>query len=457
MRWLKTALVALLWPGLLPAQLALFVVEDAAERPLPPNALFPLGVVAAGQTQTVRLRVRNVGSQPETITLFVVEGAGFSLNRPLPPQTVAPGGILNATLTFSASMPANYSAHLRLNGTSILLLATVAAGASLSVPPGCQGATAGAIDFGFVARGRSRTCAVSLRNDTAQAVTISTITVTGAGFGLEPVSLPLTLLPGQSATVGVRVTAGNPGVLQGTLRVEARDYALAAVATEAPLPAPGFEFDPGAFLSAQQRRLALRLTEPAPFTGTGFVNLEFRPDGLAAADDPAIRFLETGTRQARFQVTAGQTAVTIEGAPAISFQTGTTAGRIRVFLSGIPSGFQGSEEVSLNIAPAPVALDRTIAARFPERLEVTLYGFDNTFSAGAMNFQFFDAAGGRIATIPADFAAAFRAFFGANPGGSMFKMTATFLVNGGTSKVAAVEVELANAAGTTRTPRLNFQ
>jgi hypothetical protein len=175
-----------------------------------------------------------------------------------------------------------------------------------------------------------------------------------------------------------------------------------------------------------------------------------------AADDPAVRFLETGTRQARFQVTSGQTTVTLEGASGITFQTGTTAGRIRFTLSGIPSGFTGDSEAAVVIPPAPAALDKAIPGRYPERVEVTLYGFDNTFTLGAMQFHFFDAAGTRIASIPADFTAAFRAFFTANPGGSAFKMTATFRVDGGTAAIASVEVELANSAGTTRTQRLRF-
>src|SRR3954470_23444989 len=96
--WLLAALLPLVGQ----AQLVLAVVDGTTELPLAANSIYQLRAMESGDSQTVRLRVRNTGSQPAEITRFFADGSGFSLNRPLPPQTLAAGGLLNATLTFDA-------------------------------------------------------------------------------------------------------------------------------------------------------------------------------------------------------------------------------------------------------------------------------------------------------------------------------------------------------------------
>ena len=106
--------------------------------------------------------------------------------------------------------------------------------------------------------------------------------------------------------------------------------------------------------------------------------------------------------------------------------------------------------------PAPIAIASSGATSRANQLDVVISGFDNTYSAGAMSFTFFDRNGGSIASISADFTADFRAFFQNQTAGSSFLMRLTFGVTGDVSKVGAVEVALNNSVGTVRTPRLNF-
>jgi hypothetical protein len=298
---------------------------------------------------------------------------------------------------------------------------------------------------------------MTLANPTNQPMAVSTLSTLGTGFSISGISVPVTLAVGQALPLTAQFTSQAVGVVTGTLKVQSREYALRATSVNAPLPAPIFDFESSPAASGQQRRLTLRLPAPSTVTASGQVNLEFSPDSVLAADDPAVMFVETGSRQIKFSVVEGQTAVTLNGQSFATFQTGTTAGRIRFTVSGIASGIAGDAEATVILAPVQIVLDKAICTRFPDRVELVLRGFDNTYTIGTMNFRFFDGAGQPLITaMPADFSAAFRDFYTRTPGGSTFQLTLRFPVTGNSLAVAGVEAELTNSAGTVRTARLSF-
>lgn len=446
----------LLGCGSLFAQLTLYTVDGTTETALATNSVLQLPATESGDTRTVRLRVRNPGTKDELLTQFVASGAGFTLNVPTTPLNVAAGGFVNATLTFTAGAPANYSANIRMNGTTVLALATVASGPVLTVAPGCAGTSSNAVDFGSVARGTTPTCSVTLTNPGTQTVTISTLAASGSGFGVLPGNVPFTLGAGQSVALNLTFNATSAGQFSGTLQIQNRSYALTVIVYNTPLPQPVIEFDASAFASAQQRRVTVRLASPAPVAASGTLNVEFFPDSNVVTNDPAVMFLETGTRQVRFAVEAGKSTVTLNGRDAVTLQTGTSAGRLRFTFGDYAPGFAGDATLSVPVAAVPVTIDRALAAKFPERLDVTLTGFDNTYSMGAMTFRFYDSSGNQIgAAVPADFSAAFRSFFTSGSGGSTFRVTVTFPAKNNGS-IVAVEADLTNTAGTARVGRLTF-
>jgi hypothetical protein len=442
--------------GSLFGQLTLYVVDGTTETVLTANSVLQFPATESGDTRTVRLRVRNQGAKDEQLTQFVASGVGFTLNVPPTPLNVAPGGIVNATLIFTAGAPANYSANIRMNGTTVLALAPVTSGPVLTIAPGCLGTAANTIDFGSVARGAAQTCSATLTNPGSQAVTISTLGVTGEGFAVSPASAPFILAAGQSVALRVTFNATAAGQFSGTLQVQNRTYALAVVVYNTPLPQPLIDFGSSPVTSAQQRPITVKLASPAAVAASGTLNVEFLPDANTVQNDPAVMFLESGTRQVRFAVEAGASTVKLNGKDAVTLQTGSSAGRLRFTFGDYAPGFATDPTLTMTIAAAPVALDKTVVAKFPERLDVTLTGFDNTYSMGAMTFRFYDANGNQIgAAVPADFSAAFRSFFSSGSGGSTFRVTVTFPAKNNGS-VAAVEADLTNTAGTTRVARLRF-
>ena len=196
---------------------------------------------------------------------------------------------------------------------------------------------------------------------------------------------------------------------------------------------------------------------PSTITASWQVNLAFTADSVLAADDPAVMFVETSSRQIKFCVVEGQTTVMLNGQAFATFQTGTTAGRIRFTVSGIASGFAADSEATVILAPAQIVIDKAISARFADRVELVLAGFDNTLSIGAMNFRFYDLSGQPLTgAITADFSSAFRDFYTRSPGGSTFQITLRFSTTGSSALVGGLEAELSNTAGTVRTTRLGF-
>ena len=91
----RTILLALLLPLAARAQIALFTVNNGAEAQIVDGASLNMGKVAAGDTVSVRIRVKNIGTSTANITYFFVDGLGYTLNRPiaaLPHRSRNPAG-----------------------------------------------------------------------------------------------------------------------------------------------------------------------------------------------------------------------------------------------------------------------------------------------------------------------------------------------------------------------------
>ncbi len=97
-------------------------------------------------------------------------------------------------------------------------------------------------------------------------------------------------------------------------------------------------------------------------------------------------------------------------------------------------------------------ITNSTAVRQAPNLVVTLTGYDNTFSAGQLQFNFLDANGKVMTAKPVsiDASAPFHTyFFGTESVGGAFSMQATFPVVGDITKIASVAVVLNNSAGAT--------
>lgn len=447
----RLALVLLL-PVTASAQLTLVTFDGTSESVA--GAVYDFGKVAAGDVKDVRFRARNTGGAAVNLTTLSVSGAGFvKVGAPALPVTIAGGAFLEFVARFSAALPATYSANVQVNNIGVILLATSVPAPTLTVSPNCTGPDP--IDFGRIQRGLQVSCDFSLRNATAQPMAVSTLTISGAAFR-GSVSTPFTIPGGGTVTFTVNFAPPAATIYAGILTVDTHTFRLTGSGFDPALPKPSLEFDSAAMLSGQQRTLTLRLPAASPVTASGLVSLTFTPAIKTIADDPAILFVASGSRKVSFAVNQGDTRISLGGQAGAVFQTGTTSGIITFSLSGTP--IEGDPTTAVTIAPALVSIDTASVNRRVNDLDIQIIGFDNTYTAGAMSFTFFDAAGKALgAAINADFTANFRAYFTSAQAGSAFLMRATFPVTGDVKQVAGVQVDLTNAAGVAHTQRLNFQ
>jgi hypothetical protein len=91
---------------------------------------------------------------------------------------------------------------------------------SLQLAPagvGTLAVNAGSISFGNVALNEAATQSVTLTSSGTSAVTINSATVTGSGFIQSGVTFPITLNPGQTATLNVQFDPTATGAATGAL------------------------------------------------------------------------------------------------------------------------------------------------------------------------------------------------------------------------------------------------
>jgi hypothetical protein len=423
------------------AQFDLFLVEGTTERAAP--AVYDFGSLYADESASAHFRLRNTSSQPATLSVLVVAGVGFTLMAPALPAGVAPQGAIDLSVVFHAGDTGAYSAALRADGVAILLTANVAPRLTYHEVPGAGTAFPGPLDFGSVVRGSDARIRIAVQNDTPLVLTVPAISVQGAAFALLGTAPSGQMLePRQGGEFTIVFTPQTAGVRQGSLTLGDRSYPLLGTGIDPPLPKPTVSLDLKQVASAQQGALTVRFDAPAQASGTGTATLDFR--GPA---DSAIAFA-AGGRSVTFAIAPGDEKAVLP------FQTGTTAG-VLTFTAQIGGS---SDQQSLTIAPVPPGVTTTQAVRSAGTLAISITGFDNTRSLGALSFTFYDAAGNAIApgALHTDAAADFGRYFAGSNLGGVFLLRAVFPVAGDAALVASCEATLANLAGSVKTPRTSF-
>jgi hypothetical protein len=431
------------------AQFELFLVDGNVERPAP--AVYDFGSLYGGESTLARFRIRNTSNAAATLNVLAVAGEGFTLSSLTLPIGLNAQASVEFTVGFRAAETGKYSAALRSEGISVLLTATVLPRLTYRVDTGAPGAGAvplgATVDFGTVARGGSTQRRFLIDNQTPLLLTVPAISVQGGDFTLIGAAPSGMLLqPQQGAEFTVRFSPLAAGRRDGTLGIGDRTYSLSGAGADPPVPKPLLSVDLRQTASAQQGVLTVRFDAPPQVSGTGTATLDFRP-APAGATDPAIAFA-AGGRTATFAVSPGDTQVSLP------FQTGTTAG-ILTFTVQLGTA-TAQQAVTIPAAPAPVTAVQ--GTRSLASVEIRVTGFDNTRSLSQLTFTFYGASGNVIApgAIRLDAAADFARYYATSDVGGAFLLRAVFPVTGDVPAVAAFEVSLTNASGSTAAPRTQF-
>lgn len=179
------------------------------------------GNVTSGLKTTNNLVLTNTGSANLTISLLALSGTDFSISGITTPVTLAAGQSAQLGVTFSPTASGSSTGSLTITSNDPVnpTLYVTLSGTGTSTPTGQLNASSNNVSFGAIATGTTTEQQIALTNAGNSAVTISSITLTGAGLTASGIEIPGTLNPAESATLKVSFAPTAAGSLTGSITV----------------------------------------------------------------------------------------------------------------------------------------------------------------------------------------------------------------------------------------------
>lgn len=174
------------------------------------------GYVTPGSSTTQNVQVSNTGNSSVTVTQAAASGAGISVSGLGAPVTLAPSQSLALRVTFAPTTAGATTGSVTVtnndgvNAVAAVTGTEVQAGLSL---------TPTSASFGSVVTGNTNSQTVQIRNSGTSSLTVSQATVTGSGFTLSGLAVPLTLTPGQSGNFNVQYAPQSAGSVSGGVSI----------------------------------------------------------------------------------------------------------------------------------------------------------------------------------------------------------------------------------------------
>jgi hypothetical protein len=173
------------------------------------------GGIAIGYTDSLPIILKNNGNQTLSFSQVTVTGAGFAQTGLSTSTTIAAGAsaTFNATFDPSAAGAVSGSITLATNGTpSSLVIGLSGTGQAQSLSLGASPTT---LAFGNVLDQSSSQLTTSVTNSGNANLTISGVTVAGAGFSASGITNGTVLTPGQSVPLTVTFAPTSGGAVSG--------------------------------------------------------------------------------------------------------------------------------------------------------------------------------------------------------------------------------------------------
>jgi Abnormal spindle-like microcephaly-assoc'd, ASPM-SPD-2-Hydin len=176
------------------------------------------GVVPVGTTAVRTNTIANTTKSPIVLESAQINQTDFTITNQQLPLTLAPGQRAIIQLAYTPKVGGSSQGRVvlasnvtRLSST-FALRGTAIASSRLSLTPS-------SLAFGKVVLGKAQAQSVTLSNPGRTPVVISRVTVSGSGFALSPLNLPMTLPAGQSVRVGITFTPAAGGSTTGSMSV----------------------------------------------------------------------------------------------------------------------------------------------------------------------------------------------------------------------------------------------
>jgi Cep192 domain 4/Abnormal spindle-like microcephaly-assoc'd, ASPM-SPD-2-Hydin/HYDIN/CFA65/VesB-like, Ig-like domain len=177
------------------------------------------GTVNSGVTSTQTVTISNAGTASLSVTKATESGSGFTYSGLTLPLSIAAGASSSFAVSFDPSAAGTFSGSLTLannSPTPSVALALSGTGVAQTLQ---LSSSATSLSFGNVLVGSNTAKSVTLTNSGTGSVTLSSDGVTGTGFSVTGLTLPLTLSPGQSASLTVAFAPAAKGSDTGSIAV----------------------------------------------------------------------------------------------------------------------------------------------------------------------------------------------------------------------------------------------
>ncbi|PYX31389.1 MAG: hypothetical protein DMG80_10305, partial [Acidobacteria bacterium] len=173
------------------------------------------GKVAVGSNKPVGNKLTNFKTSDVTIVSVAGLDANFQITGLTLPQVVAPGQEVQFFVQFQPTTVGTASATLSFGDNSEFLASMTVTGEG--VEPGQLTLNPSALNYGNVKVGASQTSNVTLSNSGDTDLTVAQATLSGAGFAMSNLAVPLTLHAGGTASFSVTFAPPAAGNFTGSV------------------------------------------------------------------------------------------------------------------------------------------------------------------------------------------------------------------------------------------------
>jgi len=315
---------------------------------------FSFGNVQIGTSPSQTETLTNTGGENLTITQAVFTTPGFSYTGLTLPLTLAPGQVSTFGVVFTPTTAgaSNGLLSLTVSGSATTFDMAVS---GLGVTPAALTASPSTLSFGNVTLGLSQSLTETVNNSGGENLTITQATPTGSGFSYNGLTLPLTLVPGQSSTFSVAFAPLAAGSVSGTLSLTVSSSSTpVTVALSGTGIAPATLAANPASLAFSSVELGKSQTQTTTITNTGGVSATISQDTVAGAGfslsglNPPLA-LAPG-QSATLSVTfTPQTLSSVSGSVAIASDASNS--NLTVSLSGSATG---APQGQLSVSPSTI-------------------------------------------------------------------------------------------------------
>ena len=317
------------------------------------------GSVTSGTSKTLSATVTNSGPESVTISSISFSTKYFALTATSLPMILTAGQSAPISIAFTPNAVGSFSATVAINSSASDASMNLSVSGD-GIADGQLAASPTSYNFGSVTIGGDPSTSEQITNNGGSTVTISGITVTGAGFSVSQFTTPITLSAGQSTTFHINFTPTTTGAQSGTVTISSNST------------------NPSLTIGVSGTGTADGALTPSP-TSIGFGNVTIGGDPsvsekITNTGGTSVTVSQVAVTGAGFSVSGISTPLTLAAGDSASFNvnfdpttTGTVSGNVTFTSNGsnptmsVPiSGTGVAATGSLSAAPGTLAIGSVV-------------------------------------------------------------------------------------------------